>query len=207
MIQREDGKEVLQEVRFRPSVKTPPPGYVENPNSPGQWVTPQYLDWIRDSLSGAVAARAAEAELDPEVKRLADFLAVLHLPEHTVGDRKVADPTRVEIHQSARMAQYLVDCGWRFHPEHETKRWVPTPNGPSGDLGIHVERNPDGTWPTPDPEDFYDPEKIVTSQGRDGSWVASHPCGVYAQAPTKARAHADVVQQLLTKTEEARADE
>ncbi len=207
MTEREDGKEVLQEINFRPSGKTPPPGYIENPNAPGQWVKPEYLDWIRETLAGAVQNQTEAAKLAPDVKALADELAVVHLPEHTVADRKVAEPTRVEIHQSTRLAAYLHRRGWRHHPEHEQVRWVPTPNGPSGDLGIHIERNSDGTWPTPDPEDFYDPEKIVTSQGRDGSWIASHPSGVYAQAPTKARAHANVVQQLLTKTEEAKASE
>ncbi|MER5837247.1 hypothetical protein ABT116_42410 [Streptomyces sp. NPDC002130] len=60
-----------------------------------------------------------------------------------------------------------------------------------------------GTWPTPNPEDFYDAEKIDLSQTPGGEWVAAHPCGANAKHPSKAKAHADVVRQLLVKIEEA----
>ena len=205
MADREDGKEVVQEVKFRNAQR--PAHYVENPDAPGQYVTPQYLELFKHELKQAVADRVETAKLDPETKRLAEELAVLHLPEHKVADRKTADPTRVEIYQSTRMAAYLIRRGWRFHPEDEQIRWVPTPNGPSRDLGLHIERNEDGTWPVPDPEDFYDAERIVVAQTPTGKWIANHPCGVHAEAKTKARAHANVVQQLLAKIEEARVDE
>lgn len=208
MSEREDGKEVLREVRFGPGSKPPPGMYVENPDAPGQLVTPAYLELLRGTLREAVADRTEGAKLDPDVKVLADELAVLHLPEHTVADRKVAEPTRVEIYQSTRMAAYLHRRGWRFHPEHEEIRYVPTPN--AGDLkthGVHIERNPDGTWPIVDPEAFYDADQIVVAQTPGGEWVASHPCGVHAQHRVKARAHADVVQQLIRKIDESRTDE
>lgn len=200
-----DDREVVAEVRFNRTGTPPPPGsgYIENPDAPGQYVTPQYLDYLKRVLGEAVADRAELAKLDPETKRLAEELAVLHLPEHKVADRVTAEATRVEIYQSSRVASYLIRRGWRFHPEHEVVRWVETPNRPSRDLGIHIDRNPDGTWPTPDPEDFYDAERIAVNEKPDGRWIASHPCGAHAEAKTKARAHAAVVQQLLDLIDKA----
>lgn len=203
-MKREDGKDVIQEINFR---NARPDGYVENPDAPGQWVTPKYLEVMRAQLAEAVRDRTEAAKLPPEVKALAEELAVLHLPEHKVDGRKTADATRVEIYQSTRMAAYIHDRGYRFHPEHEQIRWVATPNGPTRDMGIHIERNADGTWPVPDPEDFYDSERIAVAQTPTGKWIASHPCGVYAEAKTKARAHANVVQQLLAKIEGAQSDD
>lgn len=201
MTEREDGREVIKEVKFRGAGR--PPGYTEDPDNPGVWVSPQHKDWMREQLTGAVANQKALAEVDPEVKALAEELSIVHLPEQKLGDRKVAEPTRFEIKQSVRFAQYLTDRGYRHHPEHERIRWVPTPDGMMHDLGIHITPDENGEWPTPNPEDFYDAEKITLSQTPGGEWVAAHPCGFHAKHPSKAKAHAAVVKQLLSKIEEA----
>lgn len=203
MTEREDGKEVIKEVRFN---NGRPPGYVEDPNNPGVWTSPKHADWLREQLTGAIADQTALAKVDPEVKALSDELAVVHLPEYDLGAAKKAEPTRFEIKQPTRLAAYLHSRGWRHHPECEEVRWVPTPDGQAHDLGIHITKSEDGTWPTPNPEDFYDAEKIDLSQTPGGEWVAAHPCGANAKHPSKAKAHADVVRQLLVKIEEANAD-
>ncbi|WP_326600524.1 hypothetical protein [Rhodococcus sp. PD04] len=202
MTKREDGKEIVEERIFRGGRE-----YQRDPET-GRLVTGEYLDLIVGQLRDAIADRTAAAKLDPEVKKLAEELSVVHLPKHEVAGRQTAEPTRVEIYQSTRIAAYLYRRGWRFHPEHEQIRHVSTPDtDPAGDMGIHIERNEDGTWPIPDPEDFYDAERINVSQTPTGKWIASHPCGIYAEGKTKAVAHADVVQQLLQKIEEAHSNE
>lgn len=210
MSEREDGKQVIREVHFRKANGNapagPPPGYSETPDAPGVHTTERYRNWLREQITGVIAEQPDE-QLDPEVKALADELAIVHLPQWKQGERVIAEPSRVEIRQAQRLAEYLVKGrGVRVHPEHETLRWVATPNGGPHDLGIHIEKDEHGEWPTPDPEAFFDLEKIVVTQGPDGSWVAAHPCGANAQGASKAKAHADVVQQLIARIEEARSE-
>lgn len=199
---KREPKKVIEERNFRRTKADE--GWKTSPFGDGY--SPQYLSYMQSLLGERVEEQKAAAEISPEVKALADELMVVHLPDWYRGDRKVAEATRVEIHQAVRLAQYLVEdrgCSGP-DPDKERRRWVPTPNAGPADMGIHVERNPDGTWPTPDPEDFYDLEKLTVSRSQNG-WIASHPCGVKAEATTKSAAHADAVAQLMAKIEAARA--
>lgn len=199
----EPKKTVIQEVRFKNA--GPPEGFVEDPNTPGVHVSPQYQAWMKEQLGIRVAEMQAESEIDPEVKALAEELAVVHLPEYVNGQgRKLAEPDRFEILQAQRLAEYLVKGrGVRVHPDLETLRWVPTPGGHPHDLGLHIERDENGDWPAPDPEDFFDLDKIVVAQSENG-WVASHPSGVAVQEETKSKAKAGAVAELMKRIEEAK---
>lgn len=171
----------------------------------------QYTDRMRQFIQLAMEGRLPDLgdvpQMDPQVQALAAELATVHLPEwRNPAGRKLADPATVTTPQAPRVAQYLFDRGWRFHPEEETVRWMPTPGGPPAlhDQGIHVHPDENGNWPDPDPEQFYDIADIEVAQLEDGSWGARHPRDLAFQAPTKSEAYAGLVQRLRTKIEEAR---
>ncbi|MFH5209255.1 hypothetical protein ACHIPZ_13775 [Antrihabitans sp. NCIMB 15449] len=196
---RVPNKTILEERRFKP-----PKGFEESKGMPGVYMNADYRAYMQNMLGLKVEDAKAAAEVSPMVKAMADELSTIHLPEWVRGGRRIAEPTRFTIEQSVRLAQYLVDDrGWSQNLDDERLRWVPTPNAGPGDMGIHIERNDDGTWPTPDPEDFYDIEKIIMSKSQTG-WIAAHPCGVKAEATSKAQAHADASQKLLSMIEIAK---
>ncbi|WP_067466083.1 hypothetical protein [Nocardia amamiensis] len=166
---------------------------------------------IQHALSGKLAESEATAELDPQVRALAEELSVIHLPEwrDSVG-RKRAEPAVTSIKQATRVADYLVKRGVRVHPELEEIRWTPTPGGMPGafDIGLHVTKDEDGQWPAPDPESFYDFDDIEVEQTDEGLWCATHPRGLAVEATTKTEAYAGIVDRLRERIERARkADE
>ncbi|MGN2635335.1 hypothetical protein ACTD5D_03890 [Nocardia takedensis] len=183
----------------------PPPTYARTEE--GQLVTPEFLALIQQMLTGKPAERESNAELDPQVKALAEELSVIHLPEwHDEIGRKRAEPTVTGIKQATRVAEYLVRRGVRVLPELEEIRWMPTPDGPPAafDLGIHIGKDAEGRWPAPDPEEFYDLEAIEVKQTDDGLWCAVHPRGLVAEGATKTAAYADLVGKLRERIEHAR---
>ncbi|MFE6863630.1 hypothetical protein [Nocardia sp. NPDC057668] len=197
------GKEIIESVRFG---NQPPPSsdYVETDS--GQLVTPEFLNFLQQTLSGKFAESEQVDELDPQVKALAEELAVIHLPEweSKIG-RKLAEPTVTSIKQANRIAEYLVKRGVRVHPELEEIRWLATPAGPPGafDLGTHVTKDENGEWPAPDAEEFYNLEDIEVQQTDDGIWVATHPRGLAHEAATKTEAYAGVVDELRRRISDA----
>ncbi|MGW4364625.1 hypothetical protein ACWEKT_03185 [Nocardia takedensis] len=196
--------EIVESIRF--GNHQAPPQYTKTEG--GQLVTPEFLALMQQMLSGKLAERESSEELDPQVKALAEELAVIHLPEWQDGiGRTRAEPTMTSIKQATRVAQYLVRRGVRMHPELEEIRWLPTPDGPPGafDLGMHVIKDDDGNWPMPDPESFYDLEDIEVKQTDDGLWCAIHPRGLVVEAATKTEAYAGLVDQLRERIELARA--
>ncbi|WP_067532111.1 hypothetical protein [Nocardia crassostreae] len=197
------GKEIIDSVRFGNDPS--PTDYVKTDT--GQLVTPDFLSFIQQTLSGKLAEHHPDEELDPQVRALAEELSVIHLPEwHSEVGRKLADPTVTAIKQATRVAEYLVNRGVRVHPELEEIRWVPTPDGPPGafDTGKHITKDANGNWPTPDPESFYDLEDIQVKQTDDGIWFATHPRGLAVEAPTKTDAYAGLVDQLRERIDQAR---
>ncbi|WP_067819511.1 hypothetical protein [Nocardia inohanensis] len=195
--------EVVESVHF--GGYQPPSDYVKTDT--GQLVTPEFLQFLQQTLSGKLPAREETDELDPQVKALADELTVIHLPEweSKVG-RKLADPTVTSIKQATRIAEYLVKRGVRMHPELEEIRWTATPGGPPGafDVGMHITKDENGDWPAPDPEDFYDLDDIEVQQSDDGIWIATHPRGLAHESATKTEAYAGVVDQLRRRISDAR---
>ncbi|WP_282777302.1 MULTISPECIES: hypothetical protein [unclassified Nocardia] len=197
-------KEIIDSVHFGTQ---PPPqsNYVKTDT--GQLVTPEFLSFLQHTLTGKLADHQPDTALDPQVRALAEELSVIHLPEwHSEVGRKLADPTVTSIKQATRVAEYLVKRGVRVHPELEEIRWTPTPGGPPGafDTGMHITKDTQGNWPTPDPESYYDLEQIQVKQTDDGLWCATHPRGLSAQAPTKTDAYAGMVEQLRQRIEQAR---
>ncbi|APE37669.1 hypothetical protein BOX37_31230 [Nocardia mangyaensis] len=179
-------------------------------NETGQLVTPEFIAFLQQTLSGKLAAAEEDDDLDPDVRALAEELSVIHLPEwqSRVG-RKLAEPTVTSIKQATRVAEYLVKRGVRVHPELERIRWVPTPAGPPGafDTGAHITPDEDGNWPSPDPETFYDLDDIDVRQGDEGLWSATHPRGLSFEGPTKTDAYAGLVELLRDRINEARTSE
>ncbi|MFI9506959.1 hypothetical protein [Nocardia sp. NPDC052566] len=199
-------KEIVESVQF-PNHQSPPE-YVQTDT--GQLVTPQFLAFIQQALSGKLAESEATAELDPEVKALAEELSVIHLPAwQSKTSPKTAEATVTGIKQATRVAEYLVKRGVRVHSELVEIRWVPTPGGQPGafDTGMHVTKDDNGEWPALDPEEFYDLEDIKVSQTDDGLWYAVHPRGLSFEAATKTEAYAGLVDQLRQRIAQARQEQ
>ncbi|MFR9750507.1 hypothetical protein ACL02S_05675 [Nocardia sp. 004] len=199
-------KEIIESVQF--ANHQPTPNYV--PTEGGQLVTPEFLAFIQQALSGTLADNAETQELDPQVKALAEELSVIHLPAwQSKNSPRTAEATVTGIKQATRVAEYLIQRGVRVHPELEEIRWVATPGGPPGafDTGIHITKDADGRWPAPDPESFYDFDDIEVTQTDAGAWCAVHPRGLSFQAATKTEAYAGVVDQLRQRIEQARGQQ
>ncbi|WP_028479570.1 hypothetical protein [Nocardia sp. CNY236] len=199
-------KEIIESVQF--ANHQPPPQYVQT--DAGQLVTPEFLAFIQQALSGKLAENADTEALDPEVKALAEELSVIHLPAwSSTTSPRTAEPTVTGMKQATRVAEYLVKRGVRVHPDLEEIRWVATPGGPPGafDTGIHVTKDENGQWPSPDPESFYDFDDIEVTQTDDGAWCAVHPRGLSFEAATKTEAYAGVVDQLRQRIEQARGQQ
>ncbi|WP_141808244.1 hypothetical protein [Nocardia bhagyanarayanae] len=162
------------------------------------------MAFVQHALTGGLSESEKTAELDPQVRSLAEELSVIHLPEwHDSVGRKRAEPTVTTIKQATRVAEYLVQRGVRWHPELETIRWVPTPGGPPGafDIGLHVTKDEDGAWPVPDVESFYDFDDIEVTPAENGRWCATHPRGLAVEAATKTEAYVGIVDQLRERIE------
>ncbi|MFD4443428.1 hypothetical protein ACFWPK_26995 [Nocardia sp. NPDC058519] len=201
-------KEIVQAIQFG-SHQPPAPEYSRAES--GQQVTPEFMAFIQQALSGRIGQSEGTADLDPQVRALAEELSVIHLPEWSdeVG-RKRADPTVTSMKQAVRVADYLVKRGVRVHPELEEVRWMPTPGGLPGafDTGLHIVKDEAGGWPAPDPDEFYDLEEIQVKQVDNGLWSATHPRGVSVEAATKSEAYAAMVDILRNRIELAKtADE
>ncbi len=193
--------EVVESVSFKTA------DYIESPDG-GPKITPQFISFLQQALTGKLPDLGEIPEEDPEVLTLAAELAVIHLPEWTnPAGRKLADPTVTSIKQAIRVAKYLVQGrGVRIHPDLETLRWVPTPGGLAGpyDTGLHVTKDEHGNWPTPDPEQFYDVDDVTVSQLDTGEWAAVHPRGIQFTAPSKSEALQGIIERIRQKIEEAR---
>lgn len=173
----------------------------------GVEVTDRFKAFLQQALSGQLPDLGDIPEVNPEVARMTAELVVLHLPEwRNPAGRKLAEPTTVTTPQAPRVADWLIARGWRWHPELEQKRWVPTPGSSGGpyDEGLHIEPDEFGQWPDPDPELFYDISDIEVAQLEDGQWAARHPRGLTFQADTKSEAYAGLVGRLRAKIEEVR---
>ncbi|MGV9676201.1 hypothetical protein ACWDSJ_13050 [Nocardia sp. NPDC003482] len=197
-------KEIIGSVSF--GDERAAPDYVKTEG--GQLVTPQYLAFVQQALTGKLGAATELEALDPEVKALAEELSVIHLPEWQARNSpRTAEPTVTGLKQATRVAEYLHRRGVRIHPELEEIRWVPTPGGPPGafDTGLHVAKDENGHWPSPDPESFYDLDHIEVGQTDDGRWIAVHPRGLSCEAATRTEAYAGVVDQLRERIARARA--
>ncbi|MFD4459803.1 hypothetical protein [Nocardia sp. NPDC058480] len=198
-------REVVESVRFGTHQ---PAEYVKT--ATGQQVTPEFIDFLQQVLTGQGAESREPTGLDPLAKILADELAVLHLPEwRSPEGRKLAEATVTTIKQATRIAEYLVMRGVRLHPELEEIRWTPTPGGQPGafDTGMHVVKDDDGQWPTPSPEDYYDLADIKVAQSDDGIWYATHPRGLACEARSKTEAYADLADQLRHRIVQARGEQ
>lgn len=195
-------KEIIDSVEF--GQHQPPRDYLKTDT--GQLVTPEFLAFIQQALSGKLAATAEAEQLDPQVRALAEELSVIHLPAWQGSVGKTADPTVTGIKQANRVAEYLIKRGVRLHAELEEIRWVATPGGPPGafDTGMHITKDENGEWPAPDPETFYDLDDIAVTQTDDGIWCATHPRGLAFEAATKTEAYAGVVDQLRQRIEQTR---
>lgn len=173
----------------------------------GVQVTERMQAFLRHVVDGTLPTLDVP-EVPPEVRELAEELAVLHLPEwKNPAGRKLADPAVIQVAQAPRIADYLIARGYRRDPELEVVRWVPTPGGLPGpyDTGLHYGRDENGDWPPdPDPERFWDVDHVEVSQLPDGTWKAEHPRGIGFQAASKSEALAGIVDTIRTKIEEAR---
>lgn len=164
----------------------------------GVRVTAQMQEFLRHVVEGTLPTLDVP-EVAPEVRELAEELAVVHLPEwHNPAGRKLADPTVIQVAQAPRIADYLIQRGWRRDPALEVVRWAPTPGGLPGpyDTGLHYGRDEHGEWPIPDPEAYWDVDDVTTEQLPDGTWKAEHPRGVAFQAATKSEALAGIVDTI-----------
>ncbi|MCM6777268.1 hypothetical protein NDR87_27655 [Nocardia sp. CDC159] len=173
-------------------------------------VTPEFLAFIQQALTGKLPPAPELDAIDPQIKALAEELSAIHLPEwQAPNSPKTAEPTVTGLKQATRVAEYLFKRGVRIHPELEQIRWVATPGGPPGafDTGLHVTKDENGDWPSPDPDAFYDMEDIQVTQTDDGRWVAVHPRGLSFDAATKTEAYAGVVDQLRQRIERARNEQ
>lgn len=174
---------------------------------PGVEVTEKFRELLRMAAEGKLPKIDDPGEQHPDVALMAAELVVMHLPEwRNPSGRVMARPTAISVPNAPRVAQYLIERGWRFHPEHETVRWVPTPGVTSGphDAGLHIEPDENGEWPAPDPEQFYDFDDIDVTRTDDGNWSATHPRGIAFQAQTKSEAYAGIVDRLRAKIQEAK---
>lgn len=173
----------------------------------GVQVTDKWKRFMQMAVDGRLPDLGDIPQVDPNVRALAEDLAVIHLPEwKNPAGRVLAEPATVQTQQAPRIAQWLHDRGYRFHPEFETVRWRPTPGGPPGvyDQGLHIYPDEHGTWPDPDPEEFYDVADIKVGPLEDGRWAATHPRGIAFEADTKSEAYAGIVARLRDKIEEAK---
>lgn len=173
----------------------------------GVEVTEKFREFLRLAAEGKLPDVGEMPAQHPDVAKLAAELVVMHLPEwRNPAGRVMARPTAISVPNAPRVAQYLIERGWRFHPEHEKVRWVPTPGNTSGphDDGLHIEPDENGQWPAPDPEQFYDFDDIDVTQTDDAKWAAIHPRGVAFTADTKSEAYAGIVGRLRAKIEEAK---
>ncbi|WP_446224986.1 hypothetical protein ACTWPB_07670 [Nocardia sp. IBHARD005] len=171
----------------------------------GVQVTDRMQAFLRHVVEGTLPTMDVP-EVAPEVRELAEELAVVHLPEWTnPAGRKLADPAVIQVAQAPRIADFLIARGWRRDPTLEVVRWAPTPGGLPGpyDTGLHYGRDEDGTWPIPDIEAYWDVDDVEVSQLPDGSWKAEHPRGIGFQAASKSEALAGIVETIRTKIEEA----
>lgn len=173
----------------------------------GVQVTEKWKRFAQMAVDGRLPDLGEIPQVHPNVKALAEELAVLHLPEwRNPAGRKLAEPTTVQTQQAPRLAQWLHDRGVRIHPELETVRWRPTPGGPPGvyDQGLHIYPDADGNWPDPDPEDFYDLDDIEVKPIEGGRWAGVHPRGIAFEADSKSEAYEGIVGALRRKIEEAK---
>ncbi|MGW6698868.1 hypothetical protein [Nocardia sp. NPDC055049] len=165
----------------------------------GVQVTEKMRQFLGHMVNGTLPTMDVP-EVAPEVRELAEELAVLHLPEwKNPAGRKLAEPAAIQVAQAPRIADYLIQRGWRRDPELEVVRWSPTPGGLPGpyDTGLHYGRDENGEWPEdPDPERFWDVDDVTTAQLPDGTWKAEHPRGVAFQAATKSDALAGVIDTI-----------
>ncbi|WP_306365459.1 hypothetical protein [Nocardia sp. CC227C] len=198
----------LQEVRFRnhqPREKAPPPGYEAMGDT---FIKPEYRAFIKAAMEGRLPDLGELPEPDPEVVQLTAELQILHLPEwRAANGRKIAEPTVKQIPGAPRVADWLVQRGWRWHPEHETVRWFPTPGvaATSGDPGKFAYRHEDGSWPDPpDLEAFWDVDEIECHQLEDGRWAAVHPRGIQCTDASKAEALGMCIDRVRAKIAELR---
>lgn len=174
---------------------------------PGIEITEQFREFLRMAADGKLPKLDDPGEQHPDVAKLAAELVVMHLPEwRNPAGRVLAKPATISIPNAPRVAQYMIERGWRFHPEFETVRWIPTPGNTSGphDEGLHVQPDENNEWPAPDPEVFYDFDDISVDRTDDGKWAASHPRGVAFTADTKSEAYEGIVGRLRAKIEEAK---
>lgn len=203
--------DALNEVRFRGQSardqREPPPGYE---NLGGEFVTPKFRAFLEAAMAGKLPPPETVIEQDPRVVELAQELMVIHLPEwHTPGGRKIAAPTSMQIGGAVRVAEYLIARGVSFDPDAAVVRWIPTPGVPAGagDLGTHIYRNPDGSWPqTPDAEQFWDVADIEVRQLDDGRWCAFHPRGIEATDASKTEAFAICTERVRAKVAALKED-
>lgn len=201
----------VNEVRFRGQgvrqERTPPPGYE---NLGGEFVSPKFRAFIEAAMEGRLPPADKVAEQDPRVVALAQELMVVHLPEwFTPGGRKIAAPTSMQIGGAIRVAEYLIARGVRFDPDAAVVRWVPTPGVPAGagDLGTHIYRLEDGSWPeTPDAEQFWDVADIEVKQLDNGQWCAFHPRGIECTDASKTEAFAMCTERVRAKVTALKED-
>lgn len=205
-----ESSEPLNEVRFRQfEQKPPPPGYEAHG---GAFVKPEYLEFLRTAAEGRLPDMGEPPEPDPEVVKMTHELAVLHLPEYRAPNgRKIAEPDVIKIPAAPRVSDWLIKMrGWRHHPEFEQARWYPTPGvrATSGDPGIFVYRNEDGSWPPgPDIEAFWDVDEIECRQLEDGRWAAVHPRGIQCTDASKAEALGMCIDRVRAKIAELKGDQ
>jgi hypothetical protein len=174
---------------------------------PGVEITEKFREFLRLAAEGKLPDIGDVPDQHPDVAKMAAELVVMHLPEwRNPAGRVMAKPTAISIPNAPRVAQYLIERGWRHHPEAEKVRWVPTPGVTSGpyDDGLHVQPDENGEWPAPDPEQFYDFDDIKVEPMENGDWSATHPRGIAFQAKSKSEAYAGIVGRLRDKIEEAK---
>lgn len=198
-----------REVRFNPQgERKPPPGYID---VGGAFVKPAFKEFVEAAVDGRLPAPPDTPEQDPRVIALAEELMVIHLPEwRNPGGRKLAGPTVMKLGNALRVAEYLLERGVSFYPDQATIRWIPTPGTQLGasDLGKHLYRNPDGTWPEPpDPEEFWSVDDIECHQLPDGQWAAVHPRGIQCTDGSKTEAYSMCVQRVAAKISELKGQQ
>ncbi|WP_306358859.1 MULTISPECIES: hypothetical protein [unclassified Nocardia] len=191
--------EIVDERRFAAA------DYID-PGEGGTPYTEKFARFVHQVKHGHLPDIGEVPEIPPQVRAFAEELAVIHLPEwRNPAGRLLSAPTVTSMKQAVRVAGYLYERGYRWHPELEQVRWVPTPSGPPGafDTGLHITPDEHGDWPVLDPEQFYDIADIKVERLNDGQWGASHPRGLAFKAATKSEAYAGLVGRLRAKIEEA----
>ncbi|WP_280246174.1 hypothetical protein [Nocardia abscessus] len=204
-------EKVVREAKFRGhegrDQRTPPDGY-EAFN--GDFVKPEWKAFVQMAMEGKLPTPENVPPQDPKVVALAQELMVIHLPEWIAPNgRKLGGPTSMQIGGALRLADYLIKRGIEFHPDNAVVRWVPTPGVPggAGDLGKHIWRNDDGSWPEiPDAEEFWDIDDIEVKQLNDGRWCAFHPRGIECTDPSKTEAFAMCVERVRAKVAELKGE-